>query len=129
MIVRAVRRFWFGALLIALAAPVGFGQAAKVPDWQTAAGGKMSFEVASIRLSKPGTFMRPSFGLNAEEGFVPAGGIFTADFPLEVYIEFAYKLSLSPEESNALRANLPKWAVLTISQFRQEQRAVRPKIR
>jgi hypothetical protein len=77
--------FLLPAVFVALAVPVGFGQAAKVPDWQTAAGGKMSFEVASIRLSKPGTFTPPNFALNAEDGFVPTGGIFSADFPLEVY--------------------------------------------
>ncbi len=97
-------------LAIALAVPVGFGQAAKVPDWQTAAGGTMSFEVASIRLSKPGTFTPPSFALNAEEGLVPRGGVFFADFQLDTYIGFAYKLWLSPEESKALKASLPKWA-------------------
>ena len=32
----------------------------KAPQWQTAAGGKLSFDVASIRLSKPGTFTPPS---------------------------------------------------------------------
>jgi bla regulator protein blaR1 len=112
MSMRVLRRLsLLPVLFVTLAAPVGFGQAAKVPDWQTAAGGKMSFEVASIRLSKPGTFTPPSFALNAEEGLVPTGGVFFADFPLEVYIEFAYKLWLSPEESKALRASLPKWAV------------------
>jgi bla regulator protein blaR1 len=110
MIKRVVGGMLFGAFVIALAVPVGFGQAAKVPDWQTAAGGKMSFDVASIRLSKPGTFTPPSFALNAEDGFVPVGGLFFADFPLQVYIEFAYKLWLSPEEGKALGALLPKWA-------------------
>jgi hypothetical protein len=33
------------------------------PDWQTAAGGKMAFEVASIRLAKPGIFTMPTFFL------------------------------------------------------------------
>jgi hypothetical protein len=32
----------------------------KVPQWETAAGGKMSFDVASIRPSKPGTAVRCS---------------------------------------------------------------------
>jgi bla regulator protein blaR1 len=113
MLMRVLRGFSFllSAVFVALAVPVGLGQTAKVPDWQTAAGGKMAFDVASIRLSKPGTFTPPSFALNAEDGFVPTGGLFSADFPLEVYIEFAYKVWLSPEESKALRATLPKWAV------------------
>ena len=37
------------------------------------------------------------------------GGVFTADFPLETYIEFAYKLWLSPEQRKTMLANLPKW--------------------
>ena len=58
---RAVGGMVFGALLIALAAPVGLGQAAKGPDWQTAAGGKMSFDVASIRPTKEASLRRQIF--------------------------------------------------------------------
>ena len=115
MDMRFVRGIGLAALLIALAAPVGFGQVAKVPEGLTAAGGKMSFEVASIRLSKPGTFTPPSFALNAEEGLVPTGGVFFADFQLDTYIAFAYKLWLSPEESKALKATLPKWALTDVA--------------
>ncbi len=99
----------FGALLIALAAPVAFGQAVKVPDWQTAAGGTMSFEVASIRPTKEGEFTPPNFPLSSDDSYHPVGGNFSADFPLWVYIEFAYKLWLSPEQRKAMRSNLPKW--------------------
>jgi hypothetical protein len=42
-------------------------QAQKVPQWQTAAGGKMSFDVASIRPSKPGTFTPPNFPLSNDD--------------------------------------------------------------
>jgi hypothetical protein len=38
---------------------------AAVPDWENAAGGKMEFEVASIRLSKPGTYTPPNFTLDS----------------------------------------------------------------
>ncbi len=31
------------------------------PDWPTAAGGKTAFEVASVKLAKPGTFTLPTF--------------------------------------------------------------------
>jgi Protein of unknown function (DUF3738) len=104
---RFVRGMGFGAVLIVLAA-TAFGQ---VPDWQTAAGGTMAFEVASIRLSKPGTFTPPSIPLNAEDQAAPTDGVFFADFQLADYIGFAYKVWLSPEESKALLATLPKWAV------------------
>ncbi len=109
MIVRAVGGMVFGALLIALAAPVGLGQAAKVPDWQTAAGGKMSFDVASIRPTKEGEFTPPNFPLSSDDSYPPNGGVFTADFSVETYIEFAYKLWLSAEQRKTMLANLPKW--------------------
>ncbi len=43
----------------AVAAQAPIAQTQNVPQWQTAAGGKMSFDVASIRPSKPGTFTHP----------------------------------------------------------------------
>ena len=79
-------------------------------DWQKAAGGKLEFEVASIRPSKPGTFTPPNFPLSADAAYAPTGGIFTADFPLEVYIQFAYKLQWSAYQRKAILAHLPKWA-------------------
>jgi hypothetical protein len=59
------------------------------PDWQTAAGGRMAFEVASVRLAKPGTFTLPSVSLGR-------------------YIFFAYKLE--GFQAMAMQAQLPKWA-------------------
>ncbi|MGA7341959.1 MAG: TIGR03435 family protein [Terracidiphilus sp.] len=102
----------FSAFL-AVAAPA-YGQsvssqAQAVPAWQTATGGKMAFEVASIRLAEPGTFTPPSFALNIDDTPIPQGGRFSADFPLSVYIEFAYKLMLTHEEQESLVAHLPKW--------------------
>ena len=79
------------------------------PDWQKAAGGKMSFEVASIRPSKPGTFTPPNFPLSNDDAYEPTGGVFTADFPLEVYLEFAYKFRPSPDQRKAIFEHLPKW--------------------
>jgi bla regulator protein blaR1 len=78
-------------------------------DWQTAAGGKMNFEVASIRPSAPGTFTPPSFPLSNDDSYRDVHGVFSADFPLSVFIEFAYKLRLSPDESKAMFGGLPKW--------------------
>lgn len=73
---------------------------------------KMSFDVASIRQSKPGTFTPPNFALDNGDSYAPfpdPGGRFTADFPLAVYIEFAYKLWLTPEQKDSMLAHLPKW--------------------
>lgn len=83
-----------------------------VPAQTAAAPGKMSFDVASIRQSKPGTFTPPDFALDNGDSYAPfpnPHGLFTADFPLSVYIGFAYKLWLTSEQAESLLAHLPKW--------------------
>jgi bla regulator protein blaR1 len=87
----------------------GNAKAPDVPEWQRAAGGKMAFEVASIRPSEPGTFSLPNFPLSNDDSFKNVHGLLSADFPLTVYIEFAYKIFLSPEEREVMMAGLPKW--------------------
>jgi len=79
------------------------------PAWQTAAGGHMEFEVASIHLGDPGKFSPPTFALNIDDTAVPPGGFFKADFPLLVYIEFAYKVELTPEQRDSALAHVPDW--------------------
>lgn len=69
----------------------------------------MEFEVASIHLEKPGNFKPPLFALSPDDSYVSTGGRFFADFPLPVYIEFAYKIWLTNEERAALLERLPKW--------------------
>ena len=68
----------------------------------------MAFEVASIK-KDTGTFKPPSFALDSGDAYAATGGRFSADFPLSVYISFAYKLSLTPEQRQAMMAHLPKW--------------------
>src|SRR5690242_19808949 len=82
-----------------------------VPEWQIAAGGKMAFEVASV---KPGEFRPPNFPLdnggsfiNMRTGELPRGR-FSAGFPLIVYITFAYKIRPAPEQQRVMVARLPK---------------------
>jgi bla regulator protein blaR1 len=86
------------------------GQTA-VPAWQAKAGGKMSFEVASIHQSKPGAFTPPDFALDDLDDFDRENphGRFHADFPLEVYITFAYKLHPSAAEIHTLVTPPDKW--------------------
>lgn len=82
-------------------------QAPEQPEWQKAAGGKLSFENASIRSSiqrDPG-----AFPLSVDNIYRSTGGVFTASFPLRYYIEFAYKLSLTPEQREAWLSQVPKW--------------------
>jgi uncharacterized protein (TIGR03435 family) len=40
--------------------------------------------------------------------YVPTGGLYLEDATLEAFIEFAYKLYLSPEQKDALLAQMPK---------------------
>ena len=71
----------------------------------------MAFEVASIHQSKPGTFTPPNFALDDSDNFDVENphGRFYADFPLEVYITFAYKLHPSASETHTLLLPLAKW--------------------
>jgi len=103
------RKLLLGSMLAALSCTDWAGaEAQAVPAWQTAAGGKMAFDVATVRVSAPGTFAPPSFPLSADDSFRPTGGEFSADFSLGVYINFAYKLAMSPEQAKAMDAQVPK---------------------
>jgi bla regulator protein blaR1 len=77
------------------------------PDWQTAAGGRMSFDVASAKPLEPGKIPRlPYFGLGPDNA-KRRGGRFFASFSPDTFIQFAYKLARF-ETADAL-ANAPKW--------------------
>src|SRR5215471_2506382 len=84
-------------------------QAPGDPDWQTAAGGKMAFEVASVRLAKPGVPRIAPWTQFLDRGDAkPRGGGFSASVSLGRYIFFAYKLE--GFQLNEMQAQLPKWA-------------------
>ena len=79
----------------------------------------MAFEVASVKPAAPGAFTSPNFPLDAGDSFVSMsggqpgqapGGRFRASFPLLTYITFAYKLTLTAEQREAILAHLQKWA-------------------
>jgi len=106
-------RLTFGVKLLlaaigmaAIAGPLVFGvvavpsaQSPAVPQWQTAAGGKMAFDVASVKPS-------PLFG----DVYVPTGGLFSAtNTPLMNYMRFAYKdMKLAYQRMPDL-AGAPSW--------------------
>ncbi len=97
-------------------APVAsLAQTASVPDWQKAAGGKMKFEVASIRPTPPEIDPThpaepPNFPISNDDSYTAhPNDSFIADFSLVTYIQFAYKLRLAPEQLKALLAGAPKW--------------------
>lgn len=79
--------------------------AAMVPEWQSAAGGRMAFEVASVREDPSGKFLSPT-PFDSDDDNSNVSSIFTADLPLTSYISFAYKLS----KMHPMLANLPQWA-------------------
>jgi bla regulator protein blaR1 len=108
-------------LIAALMAPATLAQTPKgdaasaetapsvdMPAWQKAAGGKMEFDVASVR-PYTGDFKPPSIALSNDDGSQPKDGLFHSGFPLSVDIEFAYKISLAPEQEQAMLAPLAKW--------------------
>jgi uncharacterized protein (TIGR03435 family) len=78
---------------------------------QTLSAPKPSFEVASIKPANADKFTPPNFALDFNDLFSGANphGRFFAEFPLAVYIEFAYKLWPSQELREAMLAHLPKW--------------------
>jgi bla regulator protein blaR1 len=83
----------------------------QTPDWQTAAGGKFSFEVASVRPSNPNAPTNINFDFDYTDYFSYSGGLITANLPLLDYLIFAYKIPLTNETQAAtLIAQLPKWA-------------------
>jgi bla regulator protein blaR1 len=88
--------------------PLNYGPP-QMPEWQAAAGGQKSFEVASIRPGDPDRFIHPTIDLSTEDSPIVPGGAFIADFPLPVYIEFAYKILLTNEQTRAMVAHLPRW--------------------
>jgi bla regulator protein blaR1 len=85
-------------------------------DWQVRAGGKMSFDVASVKLSKIPAVVTvgpnqapprpPTFSLGPDDA-KPRGGHFYARFDVGSYIQFAYKLA--PFQTAAALADAPKW--------------------
>lgn len=80
------------------------------PAWQIAAGGHLSFEVASIRLAEPGASFRTNVNLNLEDEAIPIGGRLSATAALGSYIALAYKFMPVGAQSDEVFGHLPKWA-------------------
>jgi uncharacterized protein (TIGR03435 family) len=80
-----------------------------IHESQTAAGGRLSFEVASVRPADPGVPIRSNLSMDIEDTPIPPGGRFSAVSPLQDYIEFAYKIMPTRKQEEAMLAHLPKW--------------------
>jgi len=77
------------------AAEMTAAQKTPVPAWQTAAGGKLSFDVASVKQNK--TKDKASMNVDPTPGdyFTPTGGLYVArNVGLAEFVMFAYKLTL-----------------------------------
>jgi uncharacterized protein (TIGR03435 family) len=80
-----------------------------VNDWQKTAGGKMSFDVASVKQNTSHEQWTSNISFDTGDAPPANGGLLSAtSLPLSVYIEFAYKLNLAQEI--AVDSQLPKWA-------------------
>ena len=98
-----------GLLLLGLVNTMQVRAQSSAPDWEEAAGGRMTFDSASITQSKAGVPWPWGTGPmgpldNDGSGFGEIG------YLVSDYIEFAYKLWLTPGQRQSLRAQLPKWA-------------------
>jgi uncharacterized protein (TIGR03435 family) len=120
-----------GVWMLLLGAPlwVGFNAPLRaqgaVQDWQEAAGGKQSFEVASVREDKAGGESYSNFDLDngnlywvvkKDDVLAPSGSLLTAkNQTLLRYIVFAYKLGGTQELAlrfdpyKGLKVHVPDW--------------------
>jgi uncharacterized protein (TIGR03435 family) len=102
-------------ILLASAIPSFDRAQSSSDDWEKAAGGKMSFEVASVKQNNAemnGTNSSQNVSLDAGNSFVRTGGLFRAtNIPLHWYIRFAYKLETT--EFGEIMDELPQWAQTT----------------
>ena len=82
--------------------------------WEAAAGGKMAFDVASVRQNKSGGKSYSNVKLNnLRQAYAPNGGVFVArNWNLVEYMVFSYKLSI--QQANIMIPSLPRWAVMDL---------------
>lgn len=76
-------------------------------DWQASAGGKMAFDVASIKPSN-GAFVPSNFPLDPSDDYGATNGRLAADDTLTDYVEFAYKVWGNEVQSREF-SHLAKW--------------------
>jgi uncharacterized protein (TIGR03435 family) len=82
-----------------------------VPEWQIAAGGKVSFDVASVKQNKSGGRLSSNVSLAPGDGLPTplSGGLFSAtNYQLVFYVAFAYNLTV--DQTTRLASQLPPWA-------------------
>lgn len=78
------------------------------PQWQSDAGSKMQFDVASVKPDKSSEGRYANFSLGPGDDYSENGGLFTArNLPVSAYVFFAYKVTIN--QLNLLLPQLPKW--------------------
>jgi bla regulator protein blaR1 len=80
-----------------------------IPAWQEVAGGKMEFEVASIRPAAPGASWHSNMDFSVEDAAIPPGGRLSTTTKLGGMVNFAYKLLLAGPRADEVYGRLPKW--------------------
>jgi uncharacterized protein (TIGR03435 family) len=83
-------------------------------SWEAAAGGKLAFATASVRRSdmnpsRVPKFFPPEFPLDTGDAYGSTAGRFAFNFPLPLYIAFAYKISPTLGQQQSMIAHLPQW--------------------
>jgi uncharacterized protein (TIGR03435 family) len=101
-----------GLLVFALVGAPFLRAQSSTTDWETAAGGKMEFDVAFVKQNTaaigPQT-LHSNIPLGPQEASIATGGLLSStDWPLSQYMAFAFKLT--PSQVRAVQAQLPKWA-------------------
>lgn len=71
--------------------------------------GKLEFEAASVRPDDSEQQEPASFPLTVDDSYPGAATLFHADFTLDTYIAFAYKIWETPSLRQALLAGQPQW--------------------
>jgi uncharacterized protein (TIGR03435 family) len=84
------------------------------------AGGKIAFDVVSVKQNKTAGVPHSNFPLGPGTGYVPNGGLFSAtNMPLVVYMAFAYRMTGGQIQN--LLSQVPSW--VTADRFDVEARA------
>jgi uncharacterized protein (TIGR03435 family) len=97
-----------GPLAFGINPPLRHGQSTDT-DWEKVAGGKMAFEVASVKRSAPEPeSYHSNFPLTlGASNFASVGSFMSANVPLRTLIGFAFKLSAG--QTHFLISGLPDW--------------------
>ena len=115
--------FFAGLFSVAMCLRAAQNEADAAQQWEIAAGGKMAFDVASIKKDTSDKMGHsPTFSLDSGNAYPGNMTLFSAEFPLATFISFAYKLP--PIELRAVESQLPKWA--TNERFDIQARAASP---